>query len=83
MRANLPDKSFFVGKLVPGRPDVTVIEWIAKMPGAPTVDAGPGVDAGTDAGSPDAGDAGPDATADAAPAADASADALVEDPGDQ
>jgi len=30
MRANLPDKSFFIGKAVPGRPDVTVIEWIAS-----------------------------------------------------
>lgn len=29
MRANLPDKSFFVGKPVPGRSDVTVIEWVA------------------------------------------------------
>lgn len=61
----------------------TVIEWIAKMPGAPTVDAGPAVDAGADAGSSEAGDAGPDATADAAPGADASADALVEDAADQ
>ena len=30
MRANLPDKSFFVGQAVPSRPDVTVIEWIAS-----------------------------------------------------
>jgi hypothetical protein len=30
MRANLPDKSFFVGKVVPSRPDVTVIEWKAS-----------------------------------------------------
>ena len=30
MRANLPDKSFFVGKAVPGRSDVTVIEWKAS-----------------------------------------------------
>jgi hypothetical protein len=65
----------------------TVIEWIAKMPGAPTVDAGldagPAVDAGMDSGSPDAGDAGHDATADAATATDASTDALLEDAADQ
>src|SRR5712692_7146607 len=30
MRANLPDKGFFVGKAVPGRPDVTVMEWISS-----------------------------------------------------
>jgi hypothetical protein len=30
MRANLPDKTFFLGKAVPVRPDVTVIEWIAS-----------------------------------------------------
>src|ERR1043165_9886044 len=30
MRANLPDKGFFVGKAVPSRPDVTVVEWIAS-----------------------------------------------------
>jgi hypothetical protein len=30
MRANLPDKGFFLGKGVPGRPDVTIIEWIAS-----------------------------------------------------
>ena len=30
MRANLPEKSFFVGKTVPARPDVTIIEWKAS-----------------------------------------------------
>ena len=30
MRANLPDKAFFIGKEVPGRSDVTVIEWVAS-----------------------------------------------------
>src|ERR1035438_1616580 len=30
MRSNLPDKTFFLGKAVPVRPDVTVIEWIAS-----------------------------------------------------
>ncbi len=30
MRANLPDKGYFVGKAVANRPDVTVIEWIAS-----------------------------------------------------
>jgi len=30
MRANLPDKDFFVGKSVPTRPDVKIVEWIAS-----------------------------------------------------
>src|ERR1017187_4147479 len=30
MRANLPEKSFFVGKTVPARSDVTIIEWKAS-----------------------------------------------------
>ncbi|MDD2710839.1 MAG: hypothetical protein PHV34_22895 [Verrucomicrobiae bacterium] len=30
MRANLPDKNYFVGKAVPSRPDVTIIELVAS-----------------------------------------------------
>jgi hypothetical protein len=28
MRANLPHKDYFVGKSIPSRPDVTVVEWV-------------------------------------------------------
>ena len=30
MRTNLPDLNFFIGKALPTRPDVTIIEWIAS-----------------------------------------------------
>ncbi|HXF39416.1 MAG TPA: protein kinase [Blastocatellia bacterium] len=30
MRANLPDKNYFVGRRVPGRADITVTQWIAS-----------------------------------------------------
>jgi len=30
MRANLPDKAFFVGKVIPNRPEITIQEWKAS-----------------------------------------------------
>jgi hypothetical protein len=30
MRANLPDKDYFTGKEIPGRPDVRITEWKAS-----------------------------------------------------
>src|SRR6266496_3784163 len=30
MRANLPDKTYFVGKTLPNRHDVTIVEWVAS-----------------------------------------------------